>query len=376
MHTADDDSVPVPQEAFTLPRALLNWETPPRRGVADRAELDLDPTPVSGRDPFTASHAEPRASTDALDDDPTIALAIVPRMREQPDAPEVSPARASAHFDAALARAAQLWRDHPLRAAAIVAGVAVITYLAVDGARQRNGIRSQTVLAPAAAAPAARPIIVEQLSDVRQPRETGTGSLRREGKRSAGKRARETSFAATPASQSGGDPAIAPVQSRSKTHQAERSSTTASSSSAGLPAWGAEAVRDFSGTKSSSKAAPVPTRPQPLTAKPTAPSSADIPPAVAADQPSAREQPKPESVVAAKPVQPPEPVLAAKPAEPLAPAAPPPPSKPLTMDQMLNQVEEAAQAQRKKAGLKAPKTSQRDAELDELINGAMQSKKK
>jgi hypothetical protein len=46
------------------------------------------------------------------------------------------------------------------------------------------------------------------------------------------------------------------------------------------------------------------------------------------------------------------------------------------MEEMLNQVEEAAQAQRKKAGLKAPQTSPHDAELDALINGAMASKKK
>jgi hypothetical protein len=46
------------------------------------------------------------------------------------------------------------------------------------------------------------------------------------------------------------------------------------------------------------------------------------------------------------------------------------------MDEVLNQVEEAAQAQRKQAGLKAPKASKRDAELDDLINGAMKPKAK
>lgn len=69
-------------------------------------------------------------------------------------------------------------------------------------------------------------------------------------------------------------------------------------------------------------------------------------------------------------------MVAAKPAEPAKPVAPPRPSKPLTMDEVLNQVEEAAQAQRKRAGLEAPKASKRDAELDDLINGAMKSKKK
>jgi hypothetical protein len=81
------------------------------------------------------------------------------------------------------------------------------------------------------------------------------------------------------------------------------------------------------------------------------------------------------TVSAPQPTQP-APAVAAKPAEPPKPVAPPRPSKPLTMDQVLNQVEEAAQAQRKEKGLKAPKTSKRDAELDELITGTMKSKKK
>jgi hypothetical protein len=45
------------------------------------------------------------------------------------------------------------------------------------------------------------------------------------------------------------------------------------------------------------------------------------------------------------------------------------------MDQLLNRVEEVAREQHKEAGHKAPKTSKRDAELDELITGAIQSKK-
>lgn len=85
---------------------------------------------------------------------------------------------------------------------------------------------------------------------------------------------------------------------------------------------------------------------------------------------NAREQPKDAPVVAGKSAVPP------KPAEPAKPAAPARPSKPLTMDQVLNQVEEAAQAQRKQAGLKAPAAGKHDAELDALINGAMKSKTK
>jgi hypothetical protein len=356
VRTADDDSGPVQYEPFKLPRAVLNWNTPFPRAVAghgQRGEFDADRTPVSHRDPLADSRTEPGASTDEFDDEPTTAIPvpmllprpILPRTRERPDAPQVLRGRGAVHLDAALARAAQLWRDRPLLTAAMIAGVALIAYLAVDGARQRASSGSQTLLAPAPALPAAAPIIVEQLNEARQPRETGAAPLRGEqsdkrGRRSAGRRAHETSFVATPASKSSGYQAIAPAPSKSTSRQAERSSTSVASSSAGLPAWGAEAVRDFSGG----------TR--------------------------AREQPKPAPIVTAKPAEPPAPAVAAKPAEPPAPAAPPRPSKPLTMDEMLNQVEEAAQAQRKRAGLKAPKTSQRDAELDELISGAMQSKKK
>jgi hypothetical protein len=52
------------------------------------------------------------------------------------------------------------------------------------------------------------------------------------------------------------------------------------------------------------------------------------------------------------------------------------PAKPLTMDQVLDRVENVAQAQRKKSGQAAPKSSKRDAELDALISGSMKSKPK
>jgi hypothetical protein len=366
--TADDDSIPVSQETFKLPRALLNWDMPSQRGVAgrgQRAELDPDFTPVSGRDPFAGSRAEAYAPSDSFEDDPTRAIAIMPRppdLPDVPDAPEGLLARAAEHVDAVLGRAVQLWRDHPLRAAAIMVGVALIAYFAVDAARHRVNRSTQTIMTPAAAMRAVGPITVEQLSETRQPRDKAAAPLRGKqagapARASVGRRARETPVAAVPASKNAGAQAIAPVQPKSRS--AERSSTPVSSSSAGLPAWGAEAVRDFAGAKSST-AAPVAARSQALTAKP-APPSAEIPPPVAA-APPAREEPKPAPVVAAKPPEPP------------APVAPPPPSKPLTMEQMLNQVEEAAQAQRKKAGLKAPKTSAHDAELDALINGAMKKK--
>jgi hypothetical protein len=356
--TADDDSIPVSQETFKLPRALLNWDTSSQRG--QRAELDPDHTPAGRRGSFASSRAQAYAASDSFEDDPTTAMAIMSRPPDPLDAPEDLLAHEAEHSDSVLARALQLWRHHPLGTAAIMVGVALVTYFAVDAARQRTNKSSHTLLTPAAALRTVGPIIVQQLSEpvAAPPRGKQADTA---GKRSAGRRARETPLAAVPASKNAGDQAIASAQPKSR--PAERSSTSVSSGSAGLPAWGAETVRGFSGA-SSSKAASVPARPQALTAKPAA-SSVDTPPPAAAYAPVAREQPKPPPVVAAKPIEPPVPV-----ALPPAPA----PSKPLTMEEMLNQVEEAAQAQRKKAGLKAPKTAQHDAELDALINGAMKKK--
>jgi hypothetical protein len=362
--TADDDSSPVSHGEFKLPRALLNWDAAPRRGVAGRGmreELDTQPTPVSRRAPFAGSHAEARASSDAFDDDPTVAIPVVPHTPDRPDAPQGLLARGAVHLDAAFAHAVQLLRDRPLRTAAIVAGIALITYLAVDGARQRSNWSSQTLLTPPAAVRAAGPIIVEQLSETRRPGETVAAPLRSKRTdtpdRRSGRRARETPFAAMPASNHNGDQAIAPAQPKSGS--AERSGTSVASSSAALPAWGAEATRDFSGA-TSNKPATVTTGSQALTARPAA-SSADTPPTMAASPPGPRD----ESTSALG--------VAAKLAEPTEPVAPQRPSTPLTMEQMLNQMEEAAQAQRKKAGLKASKSSERDAELDALISGAMKS---
>lgn len=214
---------------------------------------------------------------------------------------------------------------------------------------------------PAAAVPAApRPVplpIVEQLSEAHQPLETEAAPLR--GKQTGARRAPEAPLASVPEGKERGDQAI--VSAQSKSRPAEPSSTPVPSSSAGLPPWGAESLSAFSAAKSS-KTASTTQASQAHTAKPAS-SSADMPPALAADPHGEREQPKPARVVAAK--------LAELPVS----VAPLLPNTPLTMEQLLNQVEEAAQARRKDEGLKAPKTSQRDAELDALINGATASKK-
>jgi len=254
VHTADDDSVPVPY-ALKLPRAVLNWKT---STSSSRAEPHAS---------TSSSRAEPRASTDALEDEPTRMMQVfVPAptpglararnraLRQHTDAVQVLLARGTAYFDAARARAVKLWRDGPLRTAAMMGGVALVTYLAVGGVRHGTSNGTQTVLAPPAALPAGAPIIVEQLDGARQPHETIAAPPRGEqsdkpSRRSTGGRARETSLATTPASTSNGYQTTAPAKSKSR--RAERSSATVSSSPAGLPAWGAEAVRDFSGVKSS-----------------------------------------------------------------------------------------------------------------------------
>jgi hypothetical protein len=366
--TADDDSGPISQGEFKLPRALLHWEAAPPRGLAGRGRsdaLETYPMPITRREAFGGSRAPAHAVGEAFDDDPTVAIPVVTYTRDRPDAPQGLLARGAAHLGTALTHAVRLWRDHPLRTAAIVAGVALGAYLAVDGARHRTDRSSQTILSATAAVRAAGPIVVEQLSEARQPGEAVAASQRDRrtdapGRASVGgRRTREAPFATVAASENGGGRASAPAQSKPST--IELPSTPVARGSAGLPAWGAEAVRDFSGAKSS-KASSVMTGSQPLKAKPAS-SSADIPPPVAAaSPPAAREESKPAPAVAAKVAEPPEPVAPAR------------PSTPLTMEQMLTQVEEAAQAQRKKAGLKAPKSSERDAELDALINGAMKKK--
>jgi hypothetical protein len=250
----------------------------------------------------------------------------------------------------------------------MLVGAVLITYLAVSGMQRGGNERTQTVLAPPVALPTAAPIIVEQLNDARQPPQGFAAphpveQADRPGRRSTSSRAHATAFATAPASKSSGPQTNAPAQSRpTKPSRAERSSPTVSSSTAGLPAWGADALRDFSGGKSS-PGTNAPSQVQAPVAKP-ATSNADIPPPMASYRPSPSEGKSAAPAVAAKPVEPPK------------PEAPQRPSKPLTMDQVLNQVEEAAQAQRKQAGLKAPRTSKRDAELEELISGAMKSKTK
>lgn len=392
MRTADDDSVPVPHDEFRLPRPVLTLRTSPSRVVAWRPlpdELEPDEMTVSRVDTRSGSHA----SSDE-DDDPTRAMIqkpVVPRTLERSDAPKVLLARDGVHLDAVVVRAAKLWRDGPLRTVSLVAGSALITYLSLGGVQRDSYDPTQAVRAPAAAPPAAAPILVEQLNvvveplhEARRPSQEAHPPSRearqslqtlqivaalphgeqsdKPRRRSAGSRAHATSFATAKASKSNGSQATVPAQSTPESSWAERSTAAVSSNSAGLPAWGADALQDFSSGKTGPAAGAMIQADAPA-AQPAS-ADADIPPPMASYRPGAGEQ---NSAA---------PVVAAKPAEPPKPEAPPPPSKPLTMEQVLNQVEEAAQARRKQTGLQAPKPTKRDAELEELINGAMKSKTK
>ncbi len=385
MRTADDDSVPVPHDAFTLPRPVLNWRTSPSRAAVWRPQPDER---ASAK--VTASHVDSRyvshASSDG-DDDPTSAMIhkpIVPRAPERSDARKVLLARGGVHVDTAVVRAAKLWRDGPLRTATLVAGAVLTTYLFIGGVQRDSYDHTNALRAPAVTLPAAAPIIAEQLNviveplnEARQPPHEARQPLPplqivatlahgeqsdKRARKSASTRAHVTSSARAKASKSNGYQTTAPAQSTSESSWAERSISAVSSSSDGLPAWGADALRDFpSGT--TGPAAGTTIEAEAPVAK-VASRNTDIPPPTAGYRTSAVDQKSATPMVAAMPVPPPK------------PEAPPPPSKPLTMEQVLNQVEEAAQGRRKQAGLQAPKPTKRDAELEELINSAMKSKTK
>src|SRR5690349_24498190 len=74
----EDDSGPVSQGEFKLPRALLLWDQYGVAGRAPRGELDSQPTPIVHRGAFAGYAEDVRASSDAFDEDPTVAMAVVP----------------------------------------------------------------------------------------------------------------------------------------------------------------------------------------------------------------------------------------------------------------------------------------------------------
>jgi hypothetical protein len=264
---------------------------------------------------------------------------------------------------------------------AAVLAVAVGAYFAVD--RLRHG---SSVIAPSSAGFAASPVgapVVEQLDPASVAKATAAAALPQKGKRpgkQSGARGGSASFAAAervapqpskPAPAAKRAPAPEPAPRTAARGASARASMTSSSA---LPAWGAEASRDFASQKGSK-----PSKQAPKVAEKPAPIAAAKPVPVAAA--------KPAPVAAAKPV--PEPVAAPQPAStgrgaipppfgrPVAPppAAPPPAKEEnLTMDQLLNRVVGAARENRVRegTGARAPK-SEKDNELEDLLDQAMKS---
>jgi hypothetical protein len=264
--------------------------------------------------------------------------------------------------------------------ALMVVAVVVAAYFIVDHLRH-SGNATQPETASALMAPTLAPV-VEQLGDTSRGREAalaGSGTARRartdkpRGGKASGERA--SGFATREAHEPMAISAPAPVaraqnvESRRKTKPtrasrvaAARAATKAQAhQSVALPAWGAEAIREFEPAKAG-KSAPTPTHKSSalVVSKPVAASTSSAKP-----------------MFATKPIASPSKSFASVPVTPPKPAAPPPPSKPLTLNQLLNKVEDAAHAQQKgkKEAPSKPK-SKGDSELDDLINKAVHEKGK
>jgi hypothetical protein len=265
-------------------------------------------------------------------------------------------------------RADAIWQGRG-RVAAMLIAVAATAYLSVGGLRRDHDVNISAA-APAAPPPAVTALVVEQLP--------GSAQLNKSGARSVVSPARAPARLDQPrehASIEARGSTREPNKVHGKSASVPRTTATASAkpsrasrasarvqSGPGLPAWGSETVREFSSFKANDKVssmkAPATVTPKPAAmAKPTQPTGPQI--IVTNKAPTAAAK----LVAAAKPVEPPK------------PAAPPAPSKPLTMDQLLNRVEDAAKTQRKNAGLAPPKKQAVDSDLDALIRGATQNKK-
>jgi hypothetical protein len=244
----------------------------------------------------------------------------------------------------------QRWRPTRMQLAAIAGGVALLSYVGVRGG-QRSA-EAPPVSAPAFSAPTPAPVI-EQLD---KPAKARASTLRASPRHDLSDKV-DVGQASAPA-RAVATPARAPTsggaERRSTGVSAKParapSSVIAPSSPPGLPAWGDLGTsKPSSPSKGAQVAAKVPVTPKTTPATPmTTPAPPKTTPATSKATALA----------------------------PLKPAAPSAPAKPLTMDQVLDRVEDVAQAQRNKSGRPAPKTSKRDAELDALISGSMKSKPK
>jgi hypothetical protein len=280
------------------------------------------------------------------------------------------------------------------QATAVVLAVAAGAYIAVDRLKH-GGTSSEASGAAFASSPVGAPI-VEQLDPASVARakaaaEAAAASVpqkrQRPGKQSSARGAGQAMAAGFGASERAAAPQqparpAAPSKRASAPAPAPRSARGASSraqggASSALPAWGAEATREFSGAKPSkaaaSKPAPAPVAPAPVAASKPAPVAPGRPAPVAAAKPV----PEPASPPAAAASQPTSGRGAIPPpfSRPVAPAAAPPPKEEnLTMDQLLNRVVGAARENRisEGKGAKGPK-SEKDNELEDLLDQAMKS---
>jgi hypothetical protein len=228
---------------------------------------------------------------------------------------------------------------------------------------KRRDSATQTAAMPTMMAPVGPPV-VEQLSETGTVAREGTlaASTRhrheRSGRRGHGKtRAGDADDSLAPA------PAPALLSRRAIRAQAKAtrvgarraaSNAARTDSSDALPAWGVDATHEFAKAKSEGR---------------TAPKTGDTS-GPAANEPARVSPPKPQRAA--------DPIVSTNrsttnSAEPVpaSAAAAPPASKPLTLNQMLNRVEDAAHSQRaKKGNASAPEL---DSELDDLLNRAVRA---
>jgi hypothetical protein len=267
---------------------------------------------------------------------------------------------------------------------AVVLAVAVGAYIAVDRLKH-GGTSSEASSAAFASSPVGAPI-VEQLdpasvteAKAAEAAASAPQKRQRAGKQSSGQGAGQMA-AGFGASERAAAPLrssrpVAPSKRASAPAPAPRSGRGASSrarggASAALPAWGAEATREFSTAKASEASA---SKPAPVAASKAEPVVASKPAPVAAAKPI----PEPARPPAAAASQPTSGRGAIPPpfSRPVAPvAAPPPKEENLTMDQLLNRVVGAARENRisEGKGAKGPK-SEKDNELEDLLDQAMKS---
>jgi hypothetical protein len=295
-------------------------------------------------------------------------------------------AAASVDRDDAGARWSSRGLGPALQLTAALLAVAAGTYWAVDRLRHSGG--DTTAASSAAPTPVLAPgaPVVEQLgaAAVASPAVRGTAASPNKRQRASkhDKSSGETSNAKAAAASSsierpGREPA---AEHLDKSHAAAKRASAPSqpvqgagprgARSSGLPAWGTEATSTSEPATPKANKRALAVAAEPAASVPSKPAQAAPSKAAAAaeSKPATTFASKPAAPVASKPV-----ALASTP--PTPPPKPAAPEKPLTMDQLLNKVVEvASEAKPRKAGTSEPK-SQRDMDLDLLLNSAVKNPK-